>query len=94
MIVTAVIGVLVISALLAWGMLRVAKSSERAERDPRYLRRLLFRGGALYIVTTVFGIVGVATGREPVQTLFGLPIVLLIIWLLLRAASRVKIPPA
>jgi hypothetical protein len=48
----------------------------------------------LYVGAAVFGIVEVATGKEPIQSLVGLPIGGLFAWVYLRAASRVKIPPA
>jgi hypothetical protein len=48
----------------------------------------------IYVGAAVFGIVEVASGQEPIQTLFGLPIGLLFAWWFLRAAVRVKVPPA
>jgi hypothetical protein len=94
MIATVIVGVLASTELLAWMMWRACQSVERAERDPKYLRRRLFWLGMIYVGAAVFGIVEVASGQEPVQTLFGLPIGLLFAWWFLRAAVRVKVPPA
>jgi hypothetical protein len=48
-----VAGVSVATALLAWMLWRVCKSVERAERDPRYLRRRLFWFGMMYVGAAV-----------------------------------------
>jgi hypothetical protein len=50
--------------------------------------------GMLYVGSSAFAIELVATGKEPIQTLFGLPFGLLLAWFWLRSATRVKIPPA
>lgn len=94
MIATTIVGVSASCALLAWMMWRAWLSAERTARDPKYLRRRLFRCGVFYVAVAVFGIAEVATGREPIQTLIGLPIGLLFAWFFLRAAARVKVPPA
>jgi heme A synthase len=90
---TSIIGVLVSTAFLAWMMWRVCRSAERAERDSKYLRRRLFGLGMIYVAAAVFGIVEVATGREPIQALIGLPIGATFAWLYLRAAVKVGVPP-
>ncbi len=92
MVVTVVVGVLAFTALLVWMMWRLYRSMERAERDPRYHRRVLMRGAMLYGGSAVFGIVLVATGREPIQSLVGLPVVALLVWSYMKAALRVKVP--
>ena len=94
MISTIIVGVLVFSAFLGWGAWRVCKSSERAERDPRYLRRILLSLGLIYVGSAVFGIAQVITGKQPLQSLIGLPIGALLAWFYLRTAFRVKVPPA
>jgi hypothetical protein len=94
MIATIIVGVSAFSAFLAWMLWRTWQSAERAARDPKYLRRQLFWFGMLYVGAAVLGIVEVATGREPIQALVGLPIGLLFAWFLLRAAIRVRVPPA
>jgi len=38
-----IVGVLAVSALLGWVMLRLAISAERAQRDPQYRPRITFR---------------------------------------------------
>jgi DNA-binding transcriptional regulator of glucitol operon len=94
MIAAVIVGVLALSAFLGWSAWRVFKSAERAEQDPRYLRRRLVVLGLLYVGFAVYGIEEVVTGREPLQSLIGLPIGALFAWFYLRAAFRVKIPPA
>jgi hypothetical protein len=91
-IATVIIGVLVVTALMGWMMWRLYRSAERMERDPKYLRRRLVWGAMIYVIAALFGIIEVARGEQPIQTLVGLPIALFLIWALLRAASRVKIP--
>jgi hypothetical protein len=86
-------GVSVATAVLAWMLWRVCKSVQRAERDPRYLRRRLFWLGIIYVGAAVFGIEEVVRGKEPIQSLIGLPIGLAFAWFWLRMASRVKVPP-
>jgi phosphatidylglycerophosphate synthase len=93
MIATVIVVVLALSAFLGLVAWRVYKSAERAERDPRYLRRRLLGMGMLYIGCALFAIANVATGREPIKSLIGLPIGVLFIWMYLRAAIRVKVPP-
>jgi hypothetical protein len=89
-----IVGVLATTALLAWMMWRVCKSVERAERDPKYLRRHLFWFGMIYVFAAVFGVEEVVRGKEPIQSLIGLPIGLTLAWLWLRTASRIKVPHA
>jgi len=55
-----IISVLGCSALLAWGMWLLYKTFERAERDPKYLRRLFVRQGIIYGGTAVVGTILVA----------------------------------
>jgi hypothetical protein len=93
-IVAVIVSVLAFSAFLGWGAWRVCKSAERAVRDPRYLRRNLLWLGLLYIGSAVFGIAEVVTGKEPLQSLIGLPIGALLAWFYIRTALRVKVPPA
>ena len=92
-IASVIAGVSVATAVLALMLWRVCKSVERAERDPRYLRRRLFGLGVIYVGAAVFGIEEVARGKEPIQTLIGLPIGLAFALFWLRMASRVKVPP-
>jgi len=72
------------SALLAWGMWRLYKTLERAERDPKYVRRLFMRSGIVYGCSAVIGTVLVATGNLPKASLIGLPIVALFCWTNIR----------
>ena|SRR5579864_7405657 len=88
-----VVGVLALSAFFVWRLWRLYLSMERAERDARYRRRVLMRLPILYGASAVFGIVLVASGREPIQTLLGLPVVALLIWLYLKAALAEKVSP-
>ena len=91
-IATIILAVLAASTLLAFMAWRVCKAAERAERDRRYLRRLLLWLGLLYAVGAVYGIAQIITGKAPVQTLIGLPIGGALAWYHLKAAARLKIP--
>jgi hypothetical protein len=84
-------GILAYTALLGWGCYRCAKSAERAGRDPRYLRRVLFRVVAFYAISILVGVWSVLDGNAPRITLLGAIVPLLIIWVVLHAASRVKV---
>jgi hypothetical protein len=68
----------------------VGKSAERAQRDPRYLRRIFLGVALLYIISGLFFIAEVALGKAPVQMLAGLPVSVLIVWWLLRKASEIR----
>jgi hypothetical protein len=89
---TVITGVLVATAVLGWMMWRLARTAERMARDPKYLRRRLIWGAMIYVFGALFGIIEVARGEQPVQTLIGLPIALFLIWVILRSASKVRIP--
>jgi membrane protein implicated in regulation of membrane protease activity len=93
MIAATIFSVLGLSALLAWGMWRTSRKVERAERDLRYLRRILLRGGLVYACGAVIATVLVLTGHQPKESLLGLPIAALLCWTYFRAAIRVKVPP-
>ncbi len=88
-----IVGVLALSAFLGWGAWRTCMSAERAERDPRYRRRILLLLGVVYVGGAVYGIAEVVTGREPIQSLIGLPVGALLAWFYLRTAFRVNVPP-
>jgi hypothetical protein len=90
---SVIISVLGCSALLAWGMWLLYKRFERAERDPKYVRRLLMRQVIMYGCSAVIGTVLVATGKLPKESLIGLPIVALLCWINVRAAARIKATP-
>jgi CDP-diglyceride synthetase len=94
MIATVILGVSAVTAFFAWTMWRAFRMVERAERDPKYLRRLLLVLPVLYACSTVFGVFEVATGREPIQALAGLLIVVVISWVYVRMALKVKVPPS
>lgn len=93
-IAAVIVGVLALSALLAWGTWRVCKTAERAELDPRFLRKILLGLGLLYVISAALALGKVIAGKEPVQSLVGLPIGAALAWLFLRAAVRVKLPPS
>ncbi|MFY9948626.1 MAG: hypothetical protein WA261_00770 [Candidatus Sulfotelmatobacter sp.] len=92
-IATVIIGVLVATAVMGWLMWRLFRSAERMERDPKYLRRRLIRGAMIYVAGALVGMIEIARRELPIQALIGLPISLFMIWVLLRTASKVKIPP-
>ena len=93
-IVLVILYVSVCSALLAAAMWKTWKEVERSDKDVRHQRRVLLRTGLLYVCCAMFGIVAVLTGREPKEILLGLPIAVGLAWAHLRAAFRVKLPPA
>jgi hypothetical protein len=90
---TIIIGVLVFGLLLGYGVRWAAEAGDRATNDPRYRRRMLGLCGVVYIVVGIFIIVEVAVRKEPVQVLYGLPIGVIIAWLLFRAVTKTKVPP-
>ncbi|MGB0104239.1 MAG: hypothetical protein WBC30_17915 [Candidatus Sulfotelmatobacter sp.] len=92
-IATVIVGVLVATAVMGWLMWQLFRSTERMERDPKYLRRRLIRGAMIYVFGALFGMIEIARGELPIQALIGLPISLFMIWVILRTASKVKIPP-
>jgi hypothetical protein len=94
MLVTVIVGVSLTSAVLAWTMWRTWKSAERAETDLRHRRWIFLRLGLLYVGAAVFGVVEVLSGREPKESLIGLPVAALLAWFLLKAAVKVRVPPA
>ena len=67
--------------------------ADRAIHDPRYRRRMLIRAAIVYIVVGVFIIVGVVARKERVEALYGLPVGVIVIWLLLRTAIKTKVRP-
>ena len=85
--VTVSTAVMVVGAWGAW------KDTERAEGDARYRRRVLLRMALLYVFCAVFGVAEVASRREPIESLFGLPVAAFLAWMYWRAAARVKVPP-
>jgi MFS family permease len=85
--------VFAVSVLLGLLISRWGKSIDRMEREPRYRRRWMYYGAAIYGVGAVYGVSQVLSGNAPPQALLALPIPLLFIWLYLRAAKSIKIPP-
>jgi hypothetical protein len=88
-----IVGVAPISALIGWAMWRSGQHAERVERDPVYLRKTLRRGAYLYISVAAIGTALVLVGDQPKESLFGLPIALLLIWFFFYSARKVKAPP-
>jgi len=92
-IISVVGGVFAATSLFGWTMYRYAKSMDRAEREPKYRRRLLYMGAAIYSCGLVAGVAQVLSGDAPPATLLAAPIPVVFVWFYLRAAKRVKIPP-
>ena len=88
-----IVGVLAVTALLGWMMWRLARAVERAERDPRYVRRWLILFAALYGFGALTSVSRVISGDAPPLSLIGLAIPVLIVWYCCRAAIRMKVPP-
>lgn len=92
-LISIVVGVAAASGLLGWMTFRLAKHIDRAEQEPRYRRRWLLYGAAIYGFGVVAGVSQVLSGDAPPWALLCVPIPLLFVWLYLRAAKQVKIPP-
>ena len=90
--VTVIVGVLASTGVLIWALLRTVRTAERAERDQRFRRRILLSGAVLYGGAALYGVILVATGKEAVQSLLGLPIAALLVWFFIRAALATKVP--
>ena len=88
-----VVGVSAVSVLLGWMSFRLMRHMDRVEREPKYKRHWLYYGAALYGFGLVTGVTRVLSGDLPPVALLGVLIPLLIVWVLLREAKRVKIPP-
>src|SRR4030095_2873297 len=88
---TTVLGILGFCAFLAWIMWRAFRQVEREERDASYLRRRLMRWAYFYSASALIVIVLVVTGKEPKESLIGLPIAALLIWTFWRSARNVKV---
>lgn len=86
----AVIFIAVVTAVMIWMMLRIAKDSERMEKDSRFRARKLRGGAILYVFSLLFGIVSVIRGEIPAWALLSAPIPLMFIWLYIRAARDAK----
>ena len=89
---SVVVGVFAASALLGWFMFRLGKSMDRANSEPRYRRRQIVLLVGVYVVSMVVGVSEVIGGNRPVWSLVFLPIPLLIVYFLLRAARQTKVP--
>lgn len=94
MLVTVIVGVSLTTAIFGWMMWRAWKSAERVETDLRHRRRILLRLGLVYVAAAVFGVAAVLSGKEPKESLIGLPVGVLLAWFYIRAAVGVKVPPA
>ena len=93
MVALVILAVTVTTAVMAIGMWRMSKDTERAEKNARYRRKVLLRMALLYVFSAVFGTVEVARGKEPMGSLVGLPIVAFLAWMCWRLAAGVKVPP-
>ena len=88
-----IIAVAAFSVFFWWRMSRLGEHAERVQNDPAYLRKSLRRGAYLYIGATALAITMVILGESPKETLFGLPVGLLLIWFFSYSAAKVKLPP-
>jgi hypothetical protein len=93
MLATSILGILVATAALGCALWWSASSMRRLQTEPRYRRRFLFWAASLYGAFILFTLLEVTLRHEPIQSLAGLPIGLVILWLLLRSAVRTKVPP-
>ena len=94
MIALVIVAVTVSTAVMVVGIWGAWKDTERGEGgDARYRRRVLLRIALLYVFCAVFGIAEVASRREPIESLFGLPVAAFLAWMYWRVAARVNVPP-
>ena len=94
MLIGVVVGVSAASAIFGWIMFKMSKAMDRLDSDPSYRRRYFLLMASVYVASMVFGVGGVITGDRPVWSLVVLPIPLLFVYFLWRAASRTKVPPS
>lgn len=92
MLATTIIGILLFTSLLGFALWGVAQFGNRVFRDTRYRRRALLWAGLIYVVGAVLGLMEVAVGKQPLQTLAALPLVALIAWFFIRAALKTNVP--
>jgi hypothetical protein len=85
-----IIGVGVATAALIWGSLHLIREAEKMQRNPRLLRRQLLLLGTVYVLSSGWGIIEVATGNYPPETLIGIAVAASMAWLLIKQASNVK----
>lgn len=83
-------GIIAICALLGWLLLRVWMSQERLEANQRYRRRFLKLVIVVWGGYCVFGVIEVFAGKQPIESLIGLPFVLGFLWIALRSISMDK----
>jgi hypothetical protein len=88
-----IVDVSLFTCVLIWGLWRMSKSMERAEQDPKYLRRIFWAFGMVCLGASALQVINVVSGRDPMITLVGTPVGLEFAWFGFRMASRVKISP-
>jgi Ca2+/Na+ antiporter len=88
-----IIAVLLVSALVGFGLFRGIKTANRAIREPAFLRRKLFWLIAVYCIVIIFGISQVVEGNRRASLLIILPLLILLVWWIWRAVRRIKNPP-
>jgi len=70
LIATAIIAVLAATAVLGWVMWRLVRSAKRMERDPKYLRRLIW-AAMIYVFGVLFGTIESSVGNNQYRRLLG-----------------------
>ncbi len=88
-----VIGITLACFVLVLMLLRSAKSADLAARDPKYARGQMLLLAVVYVTGMVCGVVEVMRGELPLLSLLGLVVPALLVWWLLRARGRIKVPP-
>jgi hypothetical protein len=92
-LISIVIGVTAASALLGWMAFRLARHMDTIGQEPRYRRRWLLYGAAVYAFGIVAGVSQVFSGDAPPTALLFVPIPILIVWVCLRAAKLGEVSP-
>jgi hypothetical protein len=85
----SIIGVGLATAILIWGSLHLIHDAEKMQRNPRLLRRRFLVMGAVYVVSSGWGIFEVGRGNEPPEALIGIVVAASLAWLLIKQASKV-----
>jgi hypothetical protein len=89
-LVLAIIGVGVATAVLIWLSLHLVHETEKMERNARLLRRRLLVWGSLYVVSSGWGIIQVVRGNAPPAALVGIVVAASFAWIMIRGAGRVN----
>lgn len=89
----AVAGIFVATGFLVLIAFAFLRGGEWFQRNPILVRRTMLGMAVLYSASSIYGIAEVILGHEPLTSLIGLPFSLIFIWMFLRTARQMRIPP-